>query len=147
MRKNSFSGSGGFYEPTNQPTTQPRLGFFCNLEAKLSSVSEFVFHKISGFYSLVSARFSSVKYALPFGFRNKLTAFNVYSPVIFVEQKVIPLFETAKLILHLLRHGYLFSCRDFRLCEMLIHGKTNKPKSLYNPSNEILLSCIKEIRL
>jgi hypothetical protein len=30
---------------------------------------------------------------------------------------------------------------------MLIHGKINKPKSLYNPSNEILLYCIKEIRL
>ena len=41
MRKNSFSRPGGVYEPTNQP----RLGFFCDLEAKLTFVSDLIFCK------------------------------------------------------------------------------------------------------
>ena len=132
-------------EIMNQPTNHV-WGFFCDLKPKLAFVPELVFHKISNLYSLVSARFSSVKYALPYSFRNKLASFNVYSPVIFVEQKVISFFETANLILHLLWHCYLFSCRDFRLCEMLIHGKTKNPKSIYTPFNTIVLFCIKKTR-
>ena len=43
----------------NQPTNQPRLGFFCDLAFSLAFVSELVFCKTSNLYSLISASFLS----------------------------------------------------------------------------------------